>query len=243
MEILFEPKVGAFEKTLWAAGALAAALAVAFVVLSARARSQEAVDPHAAGAARYRRLAEDWVQKGKALPAVDAYGQALRLSPQPDPALISARGDAWMLLRRFDRAQRDFERAMSLAPSQAYPVMAQAMCLALQGRLQQAVDAASQALRLDPGMALAFFWRGFAEDKQGRLREAEADFSAAIARNGSSTTYLMARGATRLKLRDMPGARADLDRAVRIDPKVAGSRLMRSIRQAYGQALDAVPAG
>ncbi|MCX5797430.1 MAG: tetratricopeptide repeat protein [Elusimicrobia bacterium] len=241
MEILFEPKAGPFEKTAGIAGGLVAALLVGLLVLSIRVKYQESRYSRSALGARYRGLADAWAKKGKALPAVHAYGRAILMTPRPNAALYWARGDAWMLLKRYGQAEADYDRAIALAPLAPYPLMAKAMCLALDGRFQPAIGSADSALRLDRNMELAYFWRGFAEDKLGRLREAEGDFTKALVYNKSASNYHLARAAARLKLGDFPGAKEDIDRALRIDPRLEDSPLMRSIRQVYGDFLGTAP--
>jgi hypothetical protein len=73
-------------------------------------------------------------------------------------------------------------------------------------------------LKDDPGSVDALVARGLAYRKQGDLPRAIEDFTEAIDRDGSNASPYYQRGLTRADSGDLAGARADLAKAVELDP-------------------------
>lgn len=241
MELLFVPKPSLSEKVVWALVFATVLLLVAFVILSIRLRYLDTKPPSRSPvlATRYRNFADAWIKQGKVRPAVGGYTQAIRHEPKPDGPLYWSRGDAWMLLKNYAEAGRDYDQAIELAPRMPYPLMAKAMSLALGGRFKESVGFAGRAIRLDRRFELAYFWKGFSEEKLGRLAQAESDYDKAIGLNSSAGNYYLARAVVRLKRKNFPGAKEDIDRALKLNSQLEDTPLMRSIRQVYGQILRA----
>ena len=241
MEVLFVPEAGPAERIGWTVFWAAAILGGSYFLLSWRvghAESRGSATPSELSA-RYRGLADRWVKGGRPRPAVGAYAAAIRYTSRADASLYWARGDAWMLLKAYREAGRDYDLAAAAAPGAPYPLIGKAMSLAMEGRHQDAVGFAERALALDPGLELAYFWRGFAEERLGKLDEAERDYGLAIERNPSAGNYYMARAVVRLKRKDLGGAKSDLERGVSLNPQLTGTPLFQSIRKAYPRLLPA----
>jgi hypothetical protein len=73
-------------------------------------------------------------------------------------------------------------------------------------------------LKDDPGSVDALVARGLAYREKGDLPRAITGFSEAIDRDGSNASAYYQRGLTRADFGDLAGARADLAKAVRLDP-------------------------
>jgi Flp pilus assembly protein TadD len=72
--------------------------------------------------------------------------------------------------------------------------------------------------REKPAKAWMHFNRGLALKILGRLKEAERDYTRAIALDGRKAAAYTNRGNVRLLLNDMAGALADYRKAIRLDP-------------------------
>ncbi|MBU2582839.1 MAG: tetratricopeptide repeat protein [Alphaproteobacteria bacterium] len=82
----------------------------------------------------------------------------------------------------------------------------------------KAVDDFSKAISLDAGLDQAFFGRGLALGRQGRIDEGIADLSVFISRNPESSLAYTKRGVRYLWKREFELAEADLMRAIELDP-------------------------
>jgi tetratricopeptide (TPR) repeat protein len=78
----------------------------------------------------------------------------------------------------------------------------------------------SDVLRLDPGRADAWFSRGATYYSAGNYDAAVEDFSKTIELGHADATVFYLRGLARLELGEMSDARADLNEAMRLDPKL-----------------------
>ncbi|MGO9814313.1 MAG: tetratricopeptide repeat protein, partial [Isosphaeraceae bacterium] len=78
-----------------------------------------------------------------------------------------------------------------------------------------------EAIRLDPKLALAYNYRGFAYDKQGGLDQVIADCDEAIRLDPKLAWAYHQRGLAYDKKGDRDHAIADFDEAIRLDPKYA----------------------
>ena len=97
-------------------------------------------------------------------------------------------GRAWMNagLALMDRGQlaearRHFERARASNPGYAYVYTNISVSEAREGHLDAALHAADEAVRLNPGLAPAHYYRGRVLEKLGRTEEAAAAYGQALA--------------------------------------------------------------
>ena len=97
-------------------------------------------------------------------------------------------GRAWMnagqnLMARGDlaAARRYLERARALMPRSAYVYMSLALLEAREARLEEALRAANEAVRLRPDYPRAYLYLGRALAKAGRIDEARAAYERAVA--------------------------------------------------------------
>ncbi|NER00723.1 MAG: tetratricopeptide repeat protein [Cyanothece sp. SIO2G6] len=87
-----------------------------------------------------------------------------------------------------------------------------------QGHHQDAIQAYTQAIRLNPQLLDAHNQRGFSHYKLEKTVEAFADYAEALALDSQQATSYYYRGLTRLKLGYNQGAIADFSQAIAIDP-------------------------
>ena len=94
-----------------------------------------------------------------------------------------------------------------------------AVALTSENLCREAVAAATSALALDPGSALAYASRGDAFFQLGQDERALADLDRAVALDPRNAWALAMRGEVLLEKELFDRARADLDRALALDPK------------------------
>lgn len=142
-------------------------------------------------------------------------------------ALDSSSSDAWlargMLLTyrdptNFDRAIESVERAVALEPRNAEAWHQLAGTYAMLRDHERARRASDRSLELDPLRMITLTNLGLLHYMHERPSEALAILDSAVAANPGAYYPRQMRGWVRLALRDLRGARTDLDEAMRLRP-------------------------
>jgi tetratricopeptide (TPR) repeat protein len=100
--------------------------------------------------------------------------------------------------------------------AQARTLASKGNALNQKGQFEQAVEAVTPALELDPSPAFYYNIRGYALLRTGKLQPAIQDFDAAIARNPSFADAYWNRGVARRKAGDEKGGAQDMQKAVEL---------------------------
>jgi len=85
-----------------------------------------------------------------------------------DAAAFLAKGSALSRLRRYDEAMAALGKAHELDGGSVATLYQMGSTRAFQQKWSEAVDLLSQTLAKDPGVALAYYYRGLAQEKLGR---------------------------------------------------------------------------
>jgi tetratricopeptide (TPR) repeat protein len=93
--------------------------------------------------------------------------------------------------------------------------------------VDRAVTIAASAVAADSKNPAAYLVQGMARTRAGKLTEAQADFTRAIALNGRYAAALRERGRLRLMAGDSDGALSDLSAALDSDPEDLPARYIR----------------
>jgi tetratricopeptide (TPR) repeat protein len=103
--------------------------------------------------------------------------------------------------------------------------------LAAQGKVDQAIEAFTQAIKLDPKLADAYFFRGgvYARKRPPDLNKAIADFGEAIRLNPRQPMGYHDRGVAYAQQGDFNRALVDLNDAIRLDPKMGVAYVTRAM--------------
>lgn len=110
--------------------------------------------------------------------------------------------------------------------AQARTLASKGNALNQKGQFEQAVEAVTPALELDPSPAFYYNIRGYALLRTGKLDAAIRDFDAAIARNASFADAYWNRGVARRKAGDAKGGDEDMQKAVELGrPQSSWSQL------------------
>lgn len=100
-----------------------------------------------------------------------------------------------------------------------------------QSRWDEAVEACTKAIELDPTLAWAYYSRGLAYAKQGRLDLAVADFTRSIELARSNAAYYE-RGRAFFREGKLDLAIADFTKAIELDPTDASAYAWRGVARA-----------
>ncbi len=176
-------------------------------------------------------------RSGRLVEACDSFDRAVALSPNFTDAL-AGRGLARLERGQADLAERDLARAIELGTSDVNVRLGRAEALAKLGRLADALALYASLIADRPADARLLAARGMAR-LQAQPREAEADFSAALALDPSLA--LAHYGSARVRYRtDRASALDHADQAIAGDPKFLDAVQLRALLRAHLGRADAV---
>jgi tetratricopeptide (TPR) repeat protein len=152
------------------------------------------------------------------------------------------RGRALLQLREFARARADLDRAAEMTPDAPEPFLDRA--LALQGLKEYAaaIRDLDRALELGAPAARAVLMRARLRDLAGDKDGAKRDLAEGMRQDPTDVVGWVARGNARLGS-DLPGALADYDAALRVNPRSVAAMQNRShVLSRLGRYPEAVRA-
>lgn len=106
-------------------------------------------------------------------------------------------GRCWTQAQRgedLDRALRDCNRAVKLAPNAGSPRESRGMVHLRRGENESAITDFNVALAIDPRLGWSFYGRGLAKLRLGKAEEAKADLAAGLANNPKLKELFLKRG-------------------------------------------------
>jgi tetratricopeptide (TPR) repeat protein len=154
--------------------------------------------------------------------AIAEYDLGLRTSPD-NPALLLNLGLAYYKTGRYAEAAARFERAVSLSPEFKEQVtLLLAVCYNNLGRYKEASALLAPLEKDKAGDAGFDYLYGTALIGDGQEAAATAVINRILSRGDSAEAYLL-RGTLELSAHDRDRARADLEKAVALNPSLAGA--------------------
>src|SRR5262249_24291014 len=142
--------------------------------------------------------------------AIEDYDRAIQIKPN-DATAIADRGMAEDHQHDFHRALMDYDSAIALDPHN--PKFLNARCwlrAETNSELSLALADCNASLALAPNVPNTFDSRGAVYFRQGRYREAIADFDTALRANSRLSSSLYVRGLARCHVEDCVAGRADI---------------------------------
>lgn len=157
---------------------------------------------------------KDWVA------AVEKMGTILEKNPTNVNALIN-RGFAYSNLHGYNKALRDFDKAIEVAPNNAAARNNRGFALLATGDTKGAIADFDKAISVDPQLAAAFHGRGVALFKQGQKEKALADLDKAVELSPKNPALFHNRGLVKQALGNGDAALADFEKAIELAPNNA----------------------
>jgi tetratricopeptide (TPR) repeat protein len=167
--------------------------------------------------------------------AMADYNQALKLNPNSAGA-YNARGIAYDDKGDYDRAIADYNQALSINPDYAIAYNNRGKAYADKKDYEKAIADYTQAIRIDPDFAIAYNNRGMVyadynnrgytnkKDYEKDYEKAIADYTQAIRIDPDDAIAYNNRGMVYFYKRDETRARADLRKALELDPNYETAR-------------------
>lgn len=146
------------------------------------------------------------------------------------------RGRAHFELGHLDAAREEFDRAATLAPERAEPLLGQALVAAAQSRLDDALAKVERALVVAPDNVEAWFRKGEILRERGNDDDALGAYDAALQRDPNALRARLARAGVNLKLGAREAALADVEFVRRRRPEDLSAAFLRW--QIYQRAGD-----
>ena len=170
----------------------------------------------------------------KAFKLVEKYSASLA-SGKPRAIDYIARGTAYTMLRNYDSAIIDFEKALELMPDYSVALMGKGLAADMLRKNEKKFSAAGvieifdKAIAQNPGLVYAWFNKGNVFYDVGDYRSAEDCFTKAIALNSELGEAYYNRGLARMQTGKRDEAFSDFSKAGELGV-IQGYRVMKSIR-------------
>lgn len=218
-----------------------------------REEYERAIEDYTAWLALRPGQAEIYSRRAMACCAAGSQEQGLKdltAALQLDPAHVAAlagRGMIYLQLGAWDQALADFDAAIAHDRRNPSLQLHRGRVLIARGDYPRAVEALTQALRLDPYHDAAHAWRALAKRRASvtpsdeSIRSMLADFDTAIEIQPEHVGYHLYRAEVRLGAGDFSGAAADCNFVLAREPESGEAHALRGIaRQRLGDSAGAV---
>ena len=134
-----------------------------------------------------------------------------------DAGALTSAGVTHLQMRQYERAIRDFDRALALEPGLVVAWRQRALAYRSKGDYERALADFEQAILLAPSDARLYTERGVAYELLGDFASAIRDFNRAIAFKPNHAPAIEGRGRTYFYLGNFAQAAADLQRGLALD--------------------------
>jgi lipoprotein NlpI len=134
-----------------------------------------------------------------------------------DAGALTSSGVTHLQMREYERAIRDFDRALALEPGLVVAWRQRALAYRSKGDYERALADFEQAILLAPSDARLYTDRGVAYELLGDYSSAIRDFDRAIAFKPNHASAIEGRGRTNFYLGNFAQAAADLQRGLALD--------------------------
>ncbi len=183
------------------------------------------------------------LREGKTKEALAALNLAIEADADNAEA-FTTRGVAYFELKEYANALLDYQQALKLNPNAYRPYYNRALLKTAQGDIQSALSDYSEAIRLAPDTARratseTYLNRGQLFALQNQTDPALTDFDQSIRLNPRNALALYNRGNLRFTLKNLPGALADFQACVAVDPSFGKAFYGLGLAQVLANQRDA----
>lgn len=158
-----------------------------------------------------------WRKKDSKL-AMQECSKAIEVNPK-DASGWTYRGDIYLNLRDYERAEADYTHAIELAPRWMWPWDNRGEAYLRAGDVDRAIQDFEQVIKVQPDYAMGYLDRGIANFKKRQYAVARADFEAGLKVDPKCTACLLGRGLVRRTTGDPAGGDADIAAAKAMNPE------------------------
>lgn len=177
-------------------------------------------------------------RKGDEAAAIAALTAAISSNPKDDFAL-QYRALAYVRTGKRDQALADLDEAIRQKPATVQPYWWRAILLKAEGKRSEALRQAQLLTAANPTSSPAYIMAGQIYAALHDNDKADAAFAQAVTLAPVGRTYLMTASAR--PWTDLPGKRADIESALKLEPKSARALVMLAqVQMAAGQYAQAV---
>lgn len=196
-----------------------------------------AVDPHSWVALNGRGLID--LHSGDQAGAIAAFTDAMSSNPKDDDLALPLRAQAYWQAGKRDEALADYNEAIRQEPDATVYYLYRSVLLRQAGNKAEALRQAQLVTAANPKLPLAYFTAGAIYSSLKESSEASAAFDRAMAvAPPVARTYLMRAGYR--PWTDLSGKRADIESALKLDPKSASAlAMLAQVQMAAGQYAEA----
>jgi len=164
-------------------------------------------------------LAEALALQNKYRAILDEIDVGLDLTKQQRAKLIAWRGEAWLGLGKFAKAEGEFERALEVDPESSLAKLGMAKLAFAKRDYQTAVQLVEEGLQTDSRDQRLWRFKAILAKTTGDLEKAEEAYSKAIEVSGNHIVDLAERAVVRLSLGKVKAAQADIEQLKSTAPR------------------------
>lgn len=164
-------------------------------------------------------LAEALQLQGKSQQILDEIDVPSSLDVKDRAALTAYRGNAWLAMRKPDKARAEYEQALAIDDRSALAHLGLAALAVNDKELDQAEQFISKALEAEPDLVKAWSFKAQLEQAKGESEQAEASYGKAIELGRTNYVDRANRALLRIALKKMDGAKEDVNVLKKEAPK------------------------
>lgn len=157
-------------------------------------------------------------QLGQYQDLLSCVNRALKLSPDCAD-LHWLRAGSYAGLNQWSLCGADMDQVLHSSPKNPMASCGRGYCYFFQGNNAKAAACLDQAIKLEPDYALAFYWRGRTDHDLNKHQNAIDDFTAAIALDGTESSWFQERADNYWHQKKWQEALKDTHQALALDPK------------------------
>ena len=181
--------------------------------------------------------AQEAMAQGNLEDAIGGYTRALasdNLSLRNRTRAHNARGNAHLLLDRFDQALEDFSRVIELNPKSPFSYQSRSLAYFKTGRYNEAITDFTRAIQLDPGYVYAYIYRSDAYFRLGLYDHAIADYEKLMELNSEDTYIYFNRGLAYFYNSKFEKAESDFEQCLELDSQDAHAMIWLYLNRQRG---------
>ncbi|WP_223265175.1 tetratricopeptide repeat protein [Nostoc sp. 'Peltigera membranacea cyanobiont' 210A] len=168
--------------------------------------------------------------------------QDSRIEVKWQPIALGWRGQTYRLMKRYEEALQDLNRAIELDPKYDWAIASRGYTYCLMKRYAEALRDFDRAIELDPKFAWAIANRGYTYRLMERYTEALQDFDRAIELNPKLDWAIASRGLTYRLMKRYAEALQDFNCTIELNPKLDWAIASRGqtyrLMERYTEALQ-----